>query len=135
MEIFDSHHFLKFHNIFNFKNLFKLKNIFTLQNYGYSFIVIVIYILYVLALFGLSSHAPAYIKTIDYYVRIYIGVFLIWRFSLASTVHFNDLDKRIAAAAGWFIVFSTFLNQLIENYYTKAKTYVTTINEDKTKSQ
>jgi len=132
MEISKLYYSFTSQNSFKFDNFFKVKNIFTLQNDGYSFIVIIIYILYVLALFGFSSHAPEYIKTIDYYVRIYIGVFLIWRFSFASTVKFNELDKRIASAAGWFIVFSTFLNQFLESYYTKAKTL---FNKEKSKIQ
>jgi hypothetical protein len=50
----------------------------------------------------------------DYYVRIYICLFLIWRFNpFRGSVTFTDLDRKIAFSAGLFIITTTALNQYL----------------------
>jgi len=59
--------------------------------------------------------APVYLSNLDYYVRIYICLFLIWRFNpLRTKYEFTDLDRKIAFSAGVFILTTTALNQYLE---------------------
>ena len=58
---------------------------------------------------------------ISYYVRIYICLFLIWRFNpLREHYEFTDLDRKIAFSAGLFILSTTALNKYIESVKNKA---------------
>jgi len=67
--------------------------------FGYS-----IYIIYILLFFS-------YLNNFDFYFRIYICLFLMWRFNPFKTHYeFTNLDRRIAFSAGLFIFTITILN-------------------------
>ena len=73
------------------------------------------YILIILSSFGLSEWAPKYLDNLDYYIRIYICLFLIWRFNpLRTRYEFTDLDRKIAFSAGVFILTTTALNKYLD---------------------
>jgi hypothetical protein len=55
--------------------------LFDLQHKLFSIVLFISYILIVAVYLGLSSSASSYLDTIDYYLRIYICLFLIWRFN------------------------------------------------------
>ena len=72
------------------------------------------YLLIIISSLGLSNSAPKYLDYLDYYVRIYICVFLIWRFNpFRSNYEFTNLDRKIAFSAGLFILTTTALNEYI----------------------
>lgn len=95
-----------------------------LHDYQESFFDIFIFVSYSLILLyslGLSSSAQKYLDSIDYYVRIYICLFLLWRFNPFRTkIHFTNLDRKIAFSAGLFILTTTVLNKYL--VYLKDKT-------------
>jgi hypothetical protein len=63
---------------------------------------------------GLSTSAPQYLDNLDYYVRIYICLFLLWRFNpFRKLDKFTNLDRRIAFSAGLFILTTTALNKYL----------------------
>jgi hypothetical protein len=73
------------------------------------------YMLMILSAFGLSETVPKFLQSLDYYVRIYICLFLIWRFNpLRVNYEFTDLDRKIAFTAGVFILTTTALNEYLE---------------------
>ena len=86
----------------------------------FMFIIACSYILLISSFFGLSTQAPIYLKTIRYYVQIYICLFLIWRFNpLRNVKTFTLLDQKVAFSAGLFILTTTVLYQyinMIKNY-------------------
>jgi len=85
------------------------------------------YILVILSAFGLSKTAPVYLETLDYYVRIYICLFLIWRFNpLRTYITFTNLDRKIAFSAGAFILTTTALNQYLNYAKEKVKNVINT---------
>jgi hypothetical protein len=85
------------------------------QEYMFNSIIFITYILIVLSSLGLSVEAPYYLSNLDYYVRIYICLFLIWRFNpLRTKYEFTDLDRKIAFSAGLFILTTTALNVYLE---------------------
>ena len=72
------------------------------------------YFLIFLSFFGLSNSAPQYLDKLDYYVRIYICLFLLWRFNPFRKIDtFTNLDRKIAFSAGLFILTTTTLNQYV----------------------
>jgi len=80
----------------------------------------------VISALGFSESAQKYIEEIDYYIRIYICLFLMWRFNpLRSHYKFTNLDAKIAFTAGFFILTTTALNQYIINIRDKATNIVT----------
>ena len=80
------------------------------------------YILIILSSLGLSQWAPKYLDNLDYYIRIYICLFLIWRFNpLRTRYEFTDLDRKIAFSAGVFILTTTALNKYLDDVKTRVK--------------
>lgn len=85
------------------------------QESFFNIFIYVTYILIILSSLGLSQTAPKYLQYLDYYVRIYICLFLIWRFNpLRSYYEFTDLDRKIAFSAGLFILTTTALNKYLD---------------------
>jgi hypothetical protein len=86
----------------------------SIQEKFFNIFIIVSYTLIFISFFGLSDSAPKYLESIDYYIRIYICLFLIWRFNPFRKVEkFTDLDRKIAFSAGLFIITTTALNQYL----------------------
>ena len=72
------------------------------------------YFLILISFFGFSNTAPKFLESMDYYVRIYICLFLIWRFNpFRKADTFTELDRKIAFSAGMFIITTTALNQYL----------------------
>jgi hypothetical protein len=85
------------------------------QEKMFDIIIYITYFLIILSSLGLSQSAPKYLHSLDYYVRIYICLFLMWRFNpLRTHYEFTDLDRKIAFSAGAFILTTTALNQYLE---------------------
>ena len=85
----------------------------------FNIFIVVSYTLILLSFFGLYDLAPKVLSSIDYYVRIYICLFLIWRFNPFRThIEFNELDRKIAFSAGLFILTTTFLGNIITHIIT-----------------
>jgi hypothetical protein len=97
----------------------------------FDFAIYFSYFLIVLSSLGLSSIAPIYLETLDYYIRIYICLFLIWRFNpLRKIDEFTDLDAKIAFSAGFFILTTTALNEYLINFKDKVKTTIENKKEE-----
>ena len=95
------------------------------QDKLFTIFIYVSYILIILSALGLSQTAPEYLKSLDYYVRIYICLFLMWRFNpLRSSYEFTELDRKIAFSAGAFILTTTALNQYLEYAKDKVKNLI-----------
>lgn len=74
------------------------------QNKLFDVVLYSIYILYFLIFFGLSMSAPRYLQIIDLFFKLYISLFLIWRFNPFRTVPFTSLDKKIIFNAAVFLL-------------------------------
>jgi hypothetical protein len=82
------------------------------QEKTFDFVITISFILLLVTLFGFSQKAPEYLSTIDYYLKIYICLFLILRFNpFRSKIQFTNLDAKISFNAGLLILASTALNQ------------------------
>ena len=90
----------------------------------FNIFIYISYLLIVVSSLGLSQSAPKYLQSLDYYVRIYICLFLMWRFNpLRTHYEFTDLDRKIAFSAGLFILTTTAFNQYLDDIKNKVKTY------------
>ena len=85
----------------------------------FTLFIIIFYAFAVISALGLYPNARAYVETMDYYMRIYICLFLIWRFNPISKHQFDELDKKIVFIAGMTILSTTVLNQYLVVFKTK----------------
>ena len=121
-----------YRNIKNSKSYYKLftynminKELNDVQEKFFTIFVYVSYILIVISALGFSESAPKYLEYLDYYVRIYICLFLIWRFNpLRSKYEFTDLDRKIAFSAGVFILTTTYLKEYLNYVKTKINAFI-----------
>lgn len=87
------------------------------------------YILIILSFFKIAEFAPKYLIDLDYYARIYICLFLIWRFNpFRTNVEFTSLDRKITFNAGLFILTTTVLNTYLLDVTNKIKKMLTNKN-------
>jgi hypothetical protein len=92
-----------------------------LQEILFNTFIVISYSLIILSFLGLSQSAEKYLQSLDYYVRIYICLFLIWRFNpFRSNYEFTDLDRKIAFSGGLLILTTSALN----NYLTDIKNVI-----------
>ena len=96
-------------------------NLYLLQKHGFSVIIYLTWFLYFAILLGLSANAPQYLDDLQYYVKMYVSLFLIVRFNPFRRVRFNELDGKIAFSAGVFLITTTAINGLLEMYLDKLK--------------
>jgi hypothetical protein len=97
------------------------KNIHNFQSKAYSIVVYVTWALYISIILGLSANAPQYLDDLQYYVKMYVSLFLIVRFNPFRTVRFTELDGKIAFSAGVFLLASTAINTIVQSYLGRAK--------------
>ena len=101
------------------------KKLHDFQEMLFNISIYVTYFLIIISSLGLSLSAPKYLQSLDYYVRIYICLFLIWRFNpLRSNYEFTDLDRKIAFSAGVFILTTTALNEYLVEFKKYIKQFI-----------
>ena len=96
------------------------KNLNDYQIFFFNMFIVLTYILIFISTLGLSPEADYYLFIINDIVKVYICLFLIYRFNpLRVPVPFTHLDRRIAFSAGLFILTTSVLN----NYIKEIKVY------------
>jgi uncharacterized BrkB/YihY/UPF0761 family membrane protein len=105
------------------------ENLHLIQTLFFTFFVSLSYLLLFISALGISDKAIIYLNSASYYVRIYICLFLIWRFNpLRKHYEFTDLDRKIAFSAGVFILSTTALNKYINMVKERASTILQKID-------
>lgn len=97
------------------------KDIHNFQHKLIDWITYITYFLYFVIAFGLSSSAPEYLDTLSYYTKIYVGLFLVYRFNPFRHVKMTKLDVKIAFNAGVFLLASTSLTGILRAYMEQIK--------------
>lgn len=100
------------------------KDIHRFQNNIYDIVVYITWILYVVIALGLSANAPQYLDDLQYYIKLYISLFLIIRFNPLRRVRFTGLDAKIAFSAGIFLLGTMAVDSLLKNYLNVLKQYL-----------
>jgi hypothetical protein len=92
-------------------------NLYNIQTFAldsFSFITIFVYIL---TAFGIAKFKPKYLETLDFWIRIYVALFLLIRFHpFANNIKFTELDRKIAFNAGIFLATTIGMKQILYTY-------------------
>lgn len=103
----------------------QLDQISSFQYYVFTFSIILTYVLFISLILGISFlNNPKYLTTLEYYLQIYIGLFLMWRFNYFRNPVFTVLDKKIAFSAGVFLLIATVVNSAIITHFKEIQAYI-----------
>jgi hypothetical protein len=102
-------------------------DLYEIQNTAFNFIIFISYFLYFLIVIGVSAKAPQYLEDIQYWVKIYISLFLIYRFNFFRKIQFTELDRKVAFSAGLFLFTTTIFDQILTNYWKKIKAFISSM--------
>jgi hypothetical protein len=97
------------------------KELYKIQDAAFNIFIVTSYLLYSLFAIGLFTSAPQYLEQLDYYVKIYISLFLLWRFNPFRKIEFTELDRKISFSAGIFLFTTSAINQILIHYLKNAK--------------
>ena len=100
------------------------KSIYRFQNLIFNIIIVFSYTCGALIVLGVYPNAATYLANVDYYVRIYVSLFLLLRFNPFRHITFTDLDRKVAFTAGIFIFTTTIVNQILLSYATELRSYI-----------
>ena len=93
-----------------------MTNLYEFQDKLFDYVTVFTYILYIVIALGLSATAPAYLTDLLFYTKMYVSLFLIYRFNPLRFVKFTPLDAKIAFNAGIFLLFTTAINSVLATY-------------------
>ena len=72
------------------------------------------YILFFAALFGVWSYAPKYLDTVESWLQLYVGMFLVLRFNpFWGKKTFDSFDRRIVFSSALFLLASSSLTHFV----------------------
>ena len=100
------------------------KTIHTTQSTLFDYAIYLIYFLYFAIYIGLFAGAPEYLKSLNTLIKIYISLFLIWRFNPWREVKFTKLDKKITYNAAIYLLTTTLLTEFTIAYIDEIKNFV-----------
>jgi len=92
------------------------KALYNFQSHILTLFVILTYVSYIGLAVGIQVVSPHNLDTLDYYAKVYVCLFLLYRFNPFRTIEFNELDRKIAFSAGVFLLSTTFINDVIQKY-------------------
>ena len=74
------------------------------------------FVLYFLAMLGISSLSPQYLSNLRIFLKIYVSILLIYFYNPISYKEkkFTDFDRKLAFSAGIFLLLSTTIVDSIE---------------------
>lgn len=90
--------------------------LYSLQTRIFTTFIVLTYLSYIGIAIGVQILSPESIDTLDYYTKIYVCLFLLYRFNPFRKIKFNELDRKIAFSAGVFLLTTTFINTFLEKY-------------------
>ena len=91
---------------------------------AFQVILYLTWFLYFVIAFGLSANAPQYLNDMQYYVKIYVSLFLILRFNPFRRIKFTELDAKIAFSAGIFLITTTAIDKILISYIHEIRQYL-----------
>jgi hypothetical protein len=93
--------------MFNYLNSIEEK-FFNIVIYTTYFLIFVIFI-------GFKNYAPKILDFINYYLKIYVCLFIIWRFNpLRKVKEITSLDRHIIFNSGVIVLTTTILNSYLD---------------------
>jgi hypothetical protein len=104
--------------------MYNNKELHTFQFRVFTLVVYVTWILYIVIALNLSISAPEYLNYLQSVMKIYISLFLIYRFNPFRSVKFTALDSKIAFSSGLFLLGTTAIDEILTNYISSIKQYI-----------
>ena len=77
------------------------------------------WILYFIALFGITTFNPKYLDTLNLIIKVYVSLFLIIRFNPFTKLKINNFDRNIIFSSGIFLLSTTAITELIRSFLVK----------------
>ena len=105
------------------------KDLHRFQNNFFDILTYITTILYIIIALGLSASAPEYLDYLNSFIKIYVSLFLIYRFNPFRRVRFTGLDAKISFSAGVFLLATTAMASVLKNYLSEIKQYIKIIRE------
>ena len=93
-----------------------MKHIDKIQHSVLDFVTYFTYFLYIAVALGISATAPKYLDDLLFYTKMYVSLFLIYRFNPFRRVKFTSLDAKIGYNAGIFLLATTVINSVLVSY-------------------
>jgi hypothetical protein len=100
------------------------KTLHVAQIHIFNVVIYATWTLYIMIVLGLSTNAPQYLDDLQYYIKIYVSLFLIYRFNPFRRIKFTQLDAKIAFSSGLFLFTTTAINQILISYLDNIKYYL-----------
>lgn len=104
-----------------------MKQIDKIQHFVFHIVHGLIWFLYIVVAFGVSVGAPEYLHVLESYMKIYVSLFLIYRFNPFRRVTFTSLDTEIAFSAGVFLLATTAINNILESHKQQLKEFIISV--------
>ena len=91
-----------------------------LYDLEYNFLIFISFLtklFFVLFIFGFLEEKQKYFMEIAFIVKIFIGIFLIYRFNTyrKQKIIFTELDRKVCYSAGIYLILISFIDYI--NYY------------------
>ena len=80
------------------------------SNTVFDWVVLGVHVGYIAVVFGILQKEPELLSLIDYWVKVFVGIFLIYRFNAYFPAKFTDFDRRVVFSAGMFMIVTTVIN-------------------------
>jgi hypothetical protein len=109
-----------------------IMNIYEIQHKLFDYVTFLTYFLYFVVALGLSASAPQYLDDLLFYTKLYISLFLIYRFNPFRLTKFTPLDAKIAYNAGIFLLITVAINSILKTYIDLFKSQIQILINDKT---
>ena len=77
------------------------------------------WILYFIALFGITTFNPKYLDKLNLIIKVYVSLFLIIRFNPFTKLKINNFDRNIIFSSGIFLLSTTAITELIRSFLVK----------------
>ena len=74
------------------------------------------YFLYTLILLGLSATAPKYLSTLQSFLKVYVSLFLLWKFNPYRDENMTKFDKRVVFSCALFLLTTTTVTDVVLSY-------------------
>lgn len=86
-----------------------------IQDHAFNIFLVLSWISVITLSLGFTIINPEYISTMNYYIKIYVSLYLMYRFNMFRKIQFTELDRKIVFSALVFIFTTTALDKYLLN--------------------
>uniref|UniRef100_A0A6C0CGV7 Uncharacterized protein n=1 Tax=viral metagenome TaxID=1070528 RepID=A0A6C0CGV7_9ZZZZ len=89
--------------------------------------IIILHVAYVAVVVGLLDRKPEYLINVDFWLKVFMAVFLIVRFNPFTSVKFTEFDRKVVFGTGLFLFTVTIVNNYLQTYIESLKKNIRTV--------